>query len=97
MKTQKKGKYPICELFGQVVREIREKMPRQAKRGRGSDYMSQDEFAFLAQINRSYYSGVERGERVPSILQIERIAKTAQMEEWEIFKKVSDLRKRKKD
>jgi transcriptional regulator with XRE-family HTH domain len=50
-------------IFGEVIRAER---VRQA--------IAQDQFALLANVDRSYYGKLERGERQPSLALILRIA-----------------------
>jgi transcriptional regulator with XRE-family HTH domain len=52
------------EKFGQRVRSLR------AKAG-----ISQEKLAELSDLHRTYISGVERGERNPSLTSISRIAR----------------------
>ena len=51
-------------VFGEVIRAER---VRQA--------IAQDQFALLANVDRSYYGKLERGERQPSLALILRIAR----------------------
>lgn len=51
------------EAFGIAVREVRE----------SQDY-SQEGFAFEAEIDRTYVSGIERGVRNPTLRTIHRLA-----------------------
>lgn len=51
-------------VFGEVIRAER---VRQA--------IAQDQFALMANVDRSYYGKLERGERQPSLALILRIAK----------------------
>ena len=51
-------------VFGEVIRAER---VRQA--------IAQDQFALLANVDRSYYGKLERGERQPSLALIMRIAR----------------------
>lgn len=59
---QKLGK-AATEAFGNRVRQIRRKAG-----------LSQEELALLAQLDRSYIGGVERGERNVSLINIHKIA-----------------------
>ncbi len=52
-----------CIAFGEAVRQLR--------RERG---LSQDEFASVADLHRTYVGGIERGERNPTLTSIHRIA-----------------------
>lgn len=58
-----KSKKVLSKRFGNRVRELR-------KRKR----LSQEAFAALAELDRSYMGAVERGERNPSLWIIARIA-----------------------
>lgn len=53
-----------AKAFGEVVRSLRE--------GQG---LAQDQFALQANVDRSYYGKLERGERQPSLGLLLRIAK----------------------
>ena len=50
-------------LFGQAVRRIRV-----------GQNMSQEQLAYEAELDRSYVGGVERGDRNPSLVAIQKIA-----------------------
>ena len=54
-----------AKAFGEVVRSLRE--------GQG---LAQDQFALQANVDRSYYGKLERGERQPSLGLLLRIAKS---------------------
>ena len=64
----------IQELFGRGVRELR------LKRG-----LSQEELAYRAFMHRTYLSGIERGERNPSLKNIEVIAKALNITLSDLF------------
>lgn len=53
----------VATVFGEVIRAERVKRS-----------MAQDEFALMANIDRSYYGKLERGQRQPSLALILRIA-----------------------
>jgi len=53
----------IRKKFGERVREKRLELG-----------LSQEEFAFKAQIHRTYVSGIERGARNPSLTMVEKLA-----------------------
>ena len=65
----------IKKKFGKKVRELR------LEKG-----LSQEAFAHLADIDRTYISSIERGERNVSIVVVERIAKALDVEITELFK-----------
>lgn len=56
---------------------------------------SQDNFALEAGIARSYYSGIERGERNVAVLNLIRIASTLGVEVGELFPSIAELRRNK--
>jgi len=66
----------LRRLLGQNVRRIRE--------GAG---LSQEQLAFEAGLHRTYVSGVERGVRNPTILIVERLAKTLKVPPDELLKR----------
>ena len=47
---------------------------------------SQEELAYKAEIDRTYISDIEKGERNVSILIIEKLAKALEIEVFELFK-----------
>ena len=53
--------------------------------------IAQDQFALLAQVDRSYYGKLERGERQPSLALMLRIANALGMPASELIKKVEAL------
>jgi transcriptional regulator with XRE-family HTH domain len=57
---------------------------RRVRQGRG---ISQEDFANAAGLGRSYYGGVERGERNVAALNLMRIAAALQVEVGELFPK----------
>lgn len=65
------------EKFGARVREIR--------KGAG---LSQEKLAELAELHRTYVSGVERGERNASLTSITRIANALDISLSELFEGV---------
>ena len=63
--------------FGRAVRQ------RRAKLG-----LSQEEFADVCGLDRTYIGGIERGERNLSLLNIEKIAQTFKISLSELFRGV---------
>ena len=57
------AKNQICLAFGQTVRRLRTRLG-----------LSQEELAARASIHRTYIGGIERGERNPTLLMINRLA-----------------------
>jgi XRE family transcriptional regulator, regulator of sulfur utilization len=53
----------VAKVFGDVVRTLREQSG-----------LAQDKFAFMANVDRSYYGKLERGERQPSLALLLRIS-----------------------
>jgi transcriptional regulator with XRE-family HTH domain len=70
----KKTVTPLYQKFGVRVRELR------TAKG-----YSQEELAFKAQIHRTYLGGIERGERNPSLKNIEAIGKALGVPLRELF------------
>jgi transcriptional regulator with XRE-family HTH domain len=58
----------ITIRFGQRVRELRERAE-----------LSQEEFAWKCQLDRTYISGIERGKRNVALRNIEAIAKALEV------------------
>jgi len=78
-------KNPKLALLGQHIRRLRE------EKG-----LSQEEFAGLANIDRAYYGGIERGERNVAAINIIKIADALGVEVGKLFPPVSALRRTKK-
>ena len=58
-------KQDILEAFGQRVRELRKEQE-----------WSQEEFADVVELDRTYIGGIERGERNLALRNIQKIAET---------------------
>lgn len=67
----------IQEAFGKTVRELRQKMG-----------ISQENFADICDLHRTYISDVELGKRNISIENIQRVADALNMTMEELFKEV---------
>lgn len=63
----------------------------QIRRVRSEKGFSQEEFAYKAGLDRSYYGGVERGERNISALNLIQIAVTLNVEVGELFPRAEEL------
>lgn len=68
------------KLLGKQIRAIREKLG-----------VTQDQMAFKADFARSYYSGVERGMRNVSAVNLIRLAKALDIEVGDLFPPCSKL------
>lgn len=64
----------IQVLFGKICKEYREKLQ-----------LSQEKFALLINMDRTYYASVENGKRNISIKNIEKIAKGFNISLSELF------------
>jgi transcriptional regulator with XRE-family HTH domain len=64
----------IQQRFGARVRELRLAV-----------HLSQEELAYRAGVHRTYLGGIERGERNPSLKNIEAIAKALKVTMAELF------------
>lgn len=62
------------KLLGKKIRSIRE-----------NKNLTQDQMAFKAGFSRSYYSGVERGVRNISAINLIQLAKTLELEVGDLF------------
>ncbi len=67
----------VRRRFGRAVRERRKKLG-----------VSQEEFADLCGLHRTYMGGVERGERNISLVNIEKIARALDMSLFRLFRGV---------
>lgn len=63
--------------FGKAVRQRRYKMR-----------LSQEAFADLCELDRTYVGGIERGERNVALVNIEKIAKAFRISVSELFRSV---------
>jgi len=63
--------------FGRALRRRREKLG-----------VSQEAFADMCELDRSYIGGIERGERNVALVNIEKIAKTLKLTIAELFRGV---------
>ena len=61
--------------FGKAVRHKRHKLG-----------VSQEEFADMCQLDRTYIGGIERGERNVALVNIEKIAKALRISLLELFR-----------
>ena len=69
-------------LLGQQIRRLRE------EKG-----LSQEQFAGLADIDRAYYGGIERGERNVAAFNLIKIADALDVEVGKLFPTLSVLRR----
>jgi len=69
-------------LLGQQIRRLREEKN-----------LSQEEFAGLADLDRAYYGGIERGERNVAALNLVKIADALNVEVGELFPSLSAFRR----
>jgi transcriptional regulator with XRE-family HTH domain len=78
--TAKTAQNPALVALGRQIRKVRQ--------DRG---ISQEDFAALAGLGRSYYGGIERGERNVAALNLMRIAATLKVEVGELFPPSEEL------
>jgi transcriptional regulator with XRE-family HTH domain len=67
----------VLQKFGERVRELRKKAG-----------LSQEAFANLCQLDRTYIGGIERGERNVALRNIEVIARSLEVQLSELFKDI---------
>lgn len=68
---------PAHAAFGQAVRALR------LERG-----MTQEALAFACDLDRTYVSGIERGERNPSLTNILRLARALEVAPADLFVRI---------
>ena len=78
--TSKEHKDPLMEAVGKRIRMVRE-----------SKGYAQEEFAYRAGIDRSYYGAVERGRYSVTAINLIRIALALEVEVGELFPARSEL------
>ncbi|MFA5531613.1 MAG: helix-turn-helix transcriptional regulator [Thiohalomonadaceae bacterium] len=76
------SKDPLLVALGATIRKVR--------RSKG---FSQESFAIEAGLDRSYYGGIERGERNVAALNLMQIADTLGVEVGELFPPLREIRK----
>lgn len=59
--------------------------------------MSQEEFAALADLDRAYYGGIERGERNVAVLNLIKIAVALGVEVGRLFPTLAVLRRSERE
>lgn len=64
----------IRVTFGRRVRQLRQRLG-----------LSQEEFAARSGLDRTYVGGIERGERNPSLVNIERLARALEADLTDLF------------
>jgi len=69
-------------LLGQQIRDRREEKQ-----------LSQEDYASLADLDRAYYGGIERGERNVAALNLIKIAEALNVEVGKLFPPLSALRR----
>lgn len=68
--------------------DIRTRFGRALRRQRQKLGVSQEAFADMCQLDRTYIGGIERGKRNVALVNIERIAKTLKLTIAELFRGV---------
>jgi transcriptional regulator with XRE-family HTH domain len=72
--VNKKSELDINQRFGKAIRRRRREMD-----------LSQEELAERAQLHRTYISSIERGQRNPSLENIEKLAKALDISIFALF------------
>lgn len=65
--------------------DINKKFGKRVQAVRKSLGLTQEQFSFQCDINRTYMGAIERGEKSPSLVTIEKIAKGANLDIKELF------------
>ena len=76
--SDKKSRQSVA--FGEAVREARKALN-----------LSQDDFAAISRLHRTYVGGIERGERNPTLLTIYRIAEALRLTPEDLLAKTSTI------
>ena len=67
-------KHPINERFGKRIAALRRRQN-----------ISQEELAFRCDIHRTYIGALERGEKSPTIITVEKLARGLGIETFQLF------------
>ena len=70
------------------MEDIRGRFGKAVRARRNDLGVSQEEFADMCDLDRTYIGGIERGERNVSLINIEKIAKTLKISLSELFRGV---------
>ena len=70
------------------MEDVRVRFGKTVRLRRGKLGVSQEEFADMCGLDRTYIGGIERGERNLSLVNIERIARTLRISLSELFRGV---------
>ena len=70
------------------MEDIRSRFGKAVRKKRNDLGVSQEEFADMCDLDRTYIGGIERGERNVSLINIEKIAETLKISLSELFKRV---------
>jgi len=70
------------------MEDIRIRFGRALRRQRQKLGVSQEAFADMCQLDRTYVGGIERGERNVALVNIEKIAKTLRLSIAQLFRGV---------
>ena len=71
-----------------MPQDIRIRFGRALRRQRQKLGVSQEAFADMCQLDRTYVGGIERGERNVALVNIEKIAKTLRLSIAQLFRGV---------
>lgn len=71
-----------------ATEDVRVRFGKAVRRRRHFLRVSQEEFAAMCELDRTYLGGIERGERNLSLVNIEKIAKTLRISLSELFRGV---------
>lgn len=82
----------IHRVVGLVMVDIRILFGARVRRLRKDRCLSQEAFAELCQLDRTYLGGIERGERNVSLINISKIATALQLSPLELFRFTNDQR-----
>lgn len=73
------SRQPDLRRFGEAVRRLRE--------SRG---LSQEGLAAKVDLHRTYVGGIERGERNPTLITIEKLAAALDVTAWKLLREMNE-------
>jgi transcriptional regulator with XRE-family HTH domain len=70
------------------MEDVRTRFGKAVRQGRAKTGLSQEAFADLCGLDRTYLGGIERGERNVALINLEKIAKALHLSLSELFRHV---------
>jgi len=77
-----------CQICNHVMEEVRIRFGKVLRERRRKLGVSQEAFADLCELDRTYVGGIERGERNVALVNIEKLARALKISLSELFRGV---------